>query len=453
MTVQADGDSVEIVGDHRKTTPPPKSGEPRSLMFNIRAVAPGVTKFEVTFLQDNARVGSIALATKVLKRAATSTSIARSQSAREPDSYDERKLTISVIAPSVFDPNQYRYEATSRLLNWNAEQFESPTFELGLTGFREYVKDIYTKLEGAFSPTVTDLEDSLDMLEGIGLELGQALFSEEFVSELWKHRKDIGSIELRSFDPYIPWELVKLWNPDSQSKTPDDKFLGEYGLVRHFSGDFAPMTLGKRSWNFVIGDYKNQPGFDPVGEELDFFTKDLLDDLESPPVSVRAQKQAIKAMFKSGEADVIHLACHGEADQSDIASANLIVGVRPKVGGFSEVTLSTNDVRSSLKLNERRPIVFLNACQTGRLGVTAGKTSGWPRVLWEGGAGAVIGTHWKVRSKAARSFAIAFYESLLAGDPLGEAAGKGRTAARANGDVSWMAYVVYGDPSARMIES
>jgi hypothetical protein len=422
-------------------------------MFTIKAVAPGVAKFEVTFLQNDARVGSIPLETKVLKHASPGVPTTRSQSAREPETFDERKLTISVIAPSVFEPNRYRYEATSRILNWKAEEFVSPPFQDDLRGFREYVKGIYTQLEDAFSPTVTDLADSLDQLEGIGLELGQALLSEEFASELWKHRKDIGSIELRSFDPYIPWELVKLWNPDSQAGTSDDKFLGEYGLVRHFAGDFAPTKLGKRSWNFVIGDYKNQPGFDPVGEELDFFARDLLDDLETPPVSVRAQKQAIKTMFKSGDADVIHLACHGEADLTDIASANLIVGVRPKVGGFTPVKLSTNDVRSSLKLSGRQPIVFLNACQTGRLGITAGQTSGWPKVLWEGGAGAVVGTHWKVRSKAARSFAIAFYESLLAGETLGEAAGKGRAAARANGDVSWMAYVVYGDPGARMIES
>jgi hypothetical protein len=405
----------------------------------------------VQFLQHNAIVGALLLETNVVKRTPVLEPVARSHPARNPGDTERQQLTITVNPPSVFDQSRYRYEVTSRALNWQAREFFSNPFEFGLLEFRNQVKGFYTQLEDAFSPTATDLADSLDRLDGIGVQLGRSLLDKEFAGELWKHRDEIGSIQLRSFDPYIPWELVKIWNPASRAGGVDSKFLGEYGLVRHFSGDFAPLQLGKRSWRFVIGDYKNEPGFDPVGEELDYFLKDLPGDLEAPPVAVHPQKKAIKEMFRSEDVDVIHLACHGEADLADISSANLIVSVRPRAGGTTPVRLSTSDVRTSLKLNTRQPLVFLNACETGRLGISIGQTSGWPKVLWEGGAGAVVGTHWKVRSKAARSFAIAFYESLLAGDSLAEAANKGRASARTNGDVSWMAYVVYGDPAAQMV--
>ena len=410
-----------------------------------------MTRFEVSFLQEQAHIASLGLAVKVLKRVAAQPDTVCAGVARKPAATDDRLLSIAVIDPSALEPNRFRYQVTSRALGWTAREFVSPVLNSGLLGFQQFVIRRYAELEDAFAPTVVDLEHARDRLEGFGLELGKMLFPEELVEELWDHRESIGPIHLRSFGPYVPWELVRLWNPSSRSKTPDDRFLGQYDLVRHFSGDSAPQALGRADWTVVIGDYQNQPGYEPVGEEKPFFTDALPMELPKPPELVPAHKTKVKALLKAGRSDVIHLACHGEADLADIRSSNLIIGVRPRVGGFDPVKLATNDVRSSLRLIERRPIVFLNACQTGRIGITIGQESGWPRVLWDAGAGVVVGTLWKVRSHAAKLFAIAFYESLMAGEPLGRAAGIAREAARANGDVSWMAYVVYGDPLARMV--
>ncbi|MEZ4624728.1 MAG: hypothetical protein R2843_08065 [Thermomicrobiales bacterium] len=227
--------------------------------------------------------------------------------------------------------------------------------EQWLLGFQQFVIRRYAELEDAFAPTVVDLEHARDRLEGFGLELGKMLFPEELVEELWDHRESIGPIHLRSFEPYVPWELVRLWNPSKRSKTPDDRFLGQYDLVRHFSGDSAPQALGRADWTVVIGDYQNQPGYEPVGEEKPFFTEALPMALPRPPDLVPAHKTKVKALLKAGRSDVIHLACHGEADLADIGSSNLIIGVRPRVGGFDPVKLATNDVRSSLRLFERSP--------------------------------------------------------------------------------------------------
>ncbi|MEZ4496964.1 MAG: hypothetical protein R2845_09360 [Thermomicrobiales bacterium] len=84
--------------------------------------------------------------------------------------------------------------------------------EQWLLGFQQFVIRRYAELEDAFAPTVVDLEHARDRLEGFGLELGKMLFPEELVEELWDHRESIGPIHLRSFEPYVPWELVRLWN-------------------------------------------------------------------------------------------------------------------------------------------------------------------------------------------------------------------------------------------------
>ena len=118
--------------------------------------------------------------------------------------------------------------------------------------------------------------------------------------------------------------------------------------------------------------------------------------------------------------------------------------------GVELVTLAPATVRARAKLKERRPIVFLNACQTSRQAPSLTDWGGWPRAFWETGVGVFVGTSWSVYEGPAVAFASSFYEALLSGFSLAEAAASGRTAAKATGDGSWLAYVVYGDPLARV---
>jgi hypothetical protein len=450
ISIIGHGSAVELVGAGKQTVSPPEEGTPRTLAFGVRAIEPGTSRFEISLMQRNAVAASLGLAIKVVRRAAKAAAVAAQAIVSQVDHGDDGVLSIAVIEPSALEPNRFRYQISSRALGWTAKEYTSPAFLNGYLGFQHEVSAIYTSLEGAFAPTASDLVDSLDRLAGVGEHLAGALFTEELMKDLWTHRDAIGSIQLRSFEPYVPWELIRLQNSGRSGNQDERRFLGEYNLIRHFSGNSAPQRFDMKTWAFVIGDYKGAPNFDPVGEERSFFETTLPGKLSVPPQAVLPQKSKIKAMLKEGTTDVIHLACHGEAELGEIASANLVIGVRNKAMGVEVVKLATNDVRSSLEFSARRPIVFMNACQTGRLGLSIGKASGWPKVLWDAGAGAVVGTHWKVRSKAARLFAIAFYEALLGGDTLGTAAGKARMAARENGDVSWMAYVIYGDPAARI---
>jgi CHAT domain-containing protein len=95
--------------------------------------------------------------------------------------------------------------------------------------------------------------------------------------------------------------------------------------------------------------------------------------------------------------------------------------------------------------------VFLNACETGRIGAVLTAWGGWPNVFLRAGAGAFVGSSWAVRDKPAGVFATAFYNSLLDGGTLAEAASAARAEAKKLGDVSWLAYKVYGHPRARRV--
>jgi hypothetical protein len=74
---------------------------------------------------------------------------------------------------------------------------------------------------------------------------------------------------------------------------------------------------------------------------------------------------------------------------------------------------------------------------------------GWPKKLIDQGAGAVVGASWPVRDKVSNTFATAFYEALLDGQPLAQASTAARSAATTSGDATCLAFKVFGDPNAR----
>src|ERR1700689_56242 len=96
------------------------------------------------------------------------------------------------------------------------------------------------------------------------------------------------------------------------------------------------------------------------------------------------------------------------------------------------------------------PLVFLNGCRTA--GEIPGFTQmiGWANEFICAGAGAFIGSRGAVRSASARIFAEEFYQALVCeGKSLGSASLQARQAITADeGDPTWLAYTVYGNPSA-----
>ena len=75
---------------------------------------------------------------------------------------------------------------------------------------------------------------------------------------------------------------------------------------------------------------------------------------------------------------------------------------------------------------------------------------GWAKQFMSAGAGAFLGSLWAVRSDSARAFADVFYQALVTERvPLDAASLQARQAiAGDDGDPTWLAYTVYGNPSA-----
>ncbi len=69
------------------------------------------------------------------------------------------------------------------------------------------------------------------------------------------------------------------------------------------------------------------------------------------------------------------------------------------------------------------------------------------------GAGAVLTIRWPANTHRTREFAILFYQEVADGVSLGEAMRRARSSMVQHRpeDMSWMTYVLYGDPTQRLV--
>ena len=158
-------------------------------------------------------------------------------------------------------------------------------------------------------------------------------------------------------------------------------------------------------------------------------------------------KDAVLGELSDGRYDLLHFAGHAAFAELQPESSGIILS--------DGSMLCASDLEP---LPAVPRLIFLNACQSGRVRSAApapdqaaagdGRTN--HASLAEGfimrNVAQFVGTHWTVNDAAARSFANAFYSSLLAGEPIGTAVRKGRQALRQGGLRDWVNYLHFGDP-------
>lgn len=441
--------SLEVTGPRVLTLEPPAPGEPATNAFEVRGAAPGPARVAVYFRQGARELGSVSFSLQVVA-ARTSTALVHARERPEPVTEPVKQmLKLLIMDRRVDDEIRYTYLVDSEVLGLQDAEFSSRPFQTrgagGAATPLAYVQSIYRRIVERVLVNPSDSRAFARELQAIGTDLCRQLFDDAFVRALWPYRAQIQAIHVTSWEPYIPWELLRLKHPDSDET--DARFLGEYGLVRSLSGRRLARQLALRDWAYLVAEYPygTQPA---LGGEVRYLTQQL-PQRGIQPRAVPPDYDTVLDTFTAADFDVLHIACHGLSDQEQIEDAALLIGDRQTPKGPAPVSLDPSTVREFAQLKARRPLVFLNACESARLGPSLTDWGGWPRTFLEAGAGAFVGTSWAVREKPANAFAEAFYDALLADRPLADAARAGRSAARALGDGSWLAFVVYGQPGAR----
>jgi hypothetical protein len=311
------------------------------------------------------------------------------------------------------------------------------------------------------------MEEVCKLLSDIGCNLYDQILPKALQEICWTlRRRGVRSLMILSDEPHIPWELIKPHRTDpTTGEFEMDEFWGESFALTHWLRGrppagrlslqriFAVASSGDPSTAATVRDFLPDPqipstsqqgGLSSVNEEIE-----ILRSLESRGSRVNvlpARKRELREAFESGLFDLLHLAVHGNFTGVDCADASSVL---MEDGPFTAAELSP---RIAGAIRAASPLIFFNACQSGRVGFSLTRLGSWSARLVELGCGGFIGSLWPVTDRAALAFARAFYDSLLSGATIGESVLQARLSVRQlyPSDPTWLAYCCFADPMARM---
>ena len=298
--------------------------------------------------------------------------------------------------------------------------------------------DLDAKTKAGLTPEEFDAE-----VKKIGNNLYDNLFHEDgFKAFYWDYMARLSAqatVQFVSDEPSIPWELLRPFRQRSDGTWESDPryFCQRFVFSRWLSGPGFAAKLPLRRVALVAPP----SNLAYVQEEVKAIRATGLQ------VQIIEEKPALDRFLQTGQAEVVHFACHGQFKSAIPGRSVVVIGNR---------SLRPDDLTAENRNFGRiQPLVFLNACDSGRLGLGLTGLDGWAEAFLKANAGFFIGSVWKTTDELASRFAQTFYQRLQAGDSVGEAMRRAREAARRSGDATYLSYTLYANPcvrAARLLE-
>jgi CHAT domain len=274
-------------------------------------------------------------------------------------------------------------------------------------------------------------------LRSLGVRLWADVVPVTIREQFWAQRDRIRNFTIASDLDTVPWEL--LYPVDLEN---EDGFLVEqFPVVRRVYGQGRARILRvDKGVGFIVPPRS--------------------------PASAIAEVTAVRSVLPRG---MVY-----RGTEAGLAEVLELLDAVPSVLHFAGHNAFTDEIGSLISLDggplrpddlypskQKRafenvsPLVFFNGCRTA--GEIPGFTqmNGWAQEFMGAGAAAFIGSLWAVRSSSAAMFAEEFYRALIRDrQPLGVASQHARQLIAADeSDPTWLAYTVYGNPSATVEDS
>ena len=306
-----------------------------------------------------------------------------------------------------------------------------------LEDLRWYLEDY---LQGPFGVWEERGPAISEKLAGWGDLVFESVFGTGKARDAYQRARD-RNLELvfRSAEPGLlglPWELMR----DGAGPVA----MGTGGISRTLPVADGAGTLdvpgGKLRVLMVISrpagtrDVSYQMVARPLVERLDAVRGEVSLTVLRPP-TFDALREAVRQAAEAGEPfHVVHFDGHGEMPgrtsnggslagrPTMMASSGEGVLAFEKPGGDVDLIKASQVAR--LLADGRVPVVVLNACQSGAVGKEL--EASVATALLKAGCAAVVAMAYSVYAVAAAEFMAAFYESLFAGDSVGQAVTAGR---------------------------
>jgi Protein kinase domain/CHAT domain len=281
----------------------------------------------------------------------------------------------------------------------------------------------------------------LSSLRGAGLDFFDA--APQLFKDVYWRLVDEGrpprNLFVVSDERSIPWELM-IPSRRTATGTQEHEPLGvQLAIGRwHRQTGVSPRQRVPLASSVVVAPESAR--LEHAAAEAEFVCRNFAGNRVDP-----ASFDNLDIELERGGADLLHFICHGEADEHEQV---LLLEAPDRL--YSQQLRAMPGLAKACR--ERRPFVFLNACELGRHGRGLSAASGFAKSFIDVDAACVVGTLWSVDDGTAHEVAIAFYEEVLGGPatPFAEVLRRIRARAyRTQGEDSWAAYCFYGDPAAR----
>jgi CHAT domain-containing protein len=300
----------------------------------------------------------------------------------------------------------------------------------------KYFQDFFKDIENLPLNSSSEKIIAEQRLAARGTNLFKSLFPADLQVLLWSLRSRIQSVHVLSEEPWIPWELCKLFGLED-GRIVEGPFLCEaFALARWIPGPGLKPTLTLQNMAVVVPS-DSRLAFAPDEQAYLLSLSNGNRQVSCVPATFLELREALA----SGKYDGWHFSGHGRSDETDPNRQAIFLENREP---FTPEDLS-GEVSN---LGIAKPFVFLNACQIGRSAMSLTGIGGWASQFLQAGAGAFVGSYWSIDDKSALDFAEAFYNRLLTGVPIGRAVQEARLAIKPTGDPTWLAYTVFAHPLA-----
>lgn len=415
------------------------SSEPKTLpvRFLLQPTRPGPGKIEILAFHGTECLGKLSLAPVVIERSEASAPMVCYETGLatpgpEPD------LTLEIRETRDALQRQLRLRLISAKPGKQIKSFDPIPLELNPA---LYISDLFRDMEALEGADARQQETATRRLAARGADLFESIFPEDLRVLLWSLRSQIRTLHISSEEPWIPWELCRLVGRDENGEIVEGKFFCEqFAMARWPYGTPLKRTLSLQRIALIVPD---SSGLAAAGREREERLGMADGKRKVEPIPCRYGD--VVSALASGSYDGLHFAGHGLFRGPDPNRSRLELDDGDELAPW--------DLRGEIaNLGRATPLVFLNACQAGRADFSLTKIGGWgPRFL-QAGAAAFIAPYWSVRDGAAGKFSNAFYQHLLKGEPIGEAARSARLEVREAfpGNPTWLAYTVFADPLARV---
>lgn len=269
---------------------------------------------------------------------------------------------------------------------------------------------------------------------------------------VWRAARDDGfrfdTVQFVTDEPFVPWELMRLAD-EERAPEVEPAFIS----IRHCVGRWLASESSRMSQRIAVtniavsaSDYGNVAA---VSKKLPWAAREreLLTHDPYHARKVSLTSIALKQLLEGGQVQAVHLACHGKMSISAPNSSLLVLEDTPN--DLKPLAVARSEVRRGL--GRQHPLVFLNACEVGAAAASLSIVAGFPAAFLNAGAAAVISPLWAINDERAEQIAEEFYrDAFRNGMPLGEILRNVRERWKSERHLTYLAYVLYGDPLARV---